>query len=209
MKRLTIEEVKRRAKDLGTWEVLDAVYTNANIKLKCKCIKRGHIHSINGSDIQQNKGCPHCNKGNRLTIEEVKKRAKDMGIWEILDDRYKGCDEKLKCRCIKAGHVHYVAGTHIQQGTKCPYCSKKKLNIEEVKRRIKKAGIWEILDNVYVDRETKLLCKCILKGHEHKVSWNSLQGGAGCPYCNRGGTNNNLKHSIEYIRKEFAKEDYE
>jgi hypothetical protein len=147
--------------------------------------------------------------GKKLTIEEIKTRAKDVGTWEVLDHVYMDAHTKLKCKCIKCGYIHSVTGNHIQQGTGCPRClGVKKPTIGEIKKHLKNAGIWELLDNVYLTKRSKLLCKCILNGHRHYVSWDSLRQGSGCPYCNRGTTANNLKHNIDYIRKDFAKEGY-
>jgi predicted nucleic acid-binding Zn-ribbon protein len=183
MKKLTIEEVRKRAKGIGIWEVLDDVYMGAHVKLKCKCLKCGYQREICGRDLQKNKRCSMCFK--KLKIDKLKIRAKKLGKWEILDDTYQDAYTKLKCRCVKCGYIYKIGWNKIQQNSGCPKCSKMlKLTIEEVKKRVRKLGIWEVIDNNYKNGKTKLLCKCVKAGHINEVTWRNLQRNSGCPRCN-------------------------
>lgn len=132
----------------------------------------------------------------KLTIEEVKNRTTKLGLWEIFDDHYINCETKLNCICIAKGHLHQVSWDNIKQNKGCPYCTRGRLNIDIVKERAKKLGKWQILDNVYVDVSTKLNCRCLQCGREHKISWSQISQNQGCPYCFV-----NSKSTMEKIKK--------
>jgi len=58
------------------------------------------------------------------------------------------------------------------------------------------------LSTVYNNCSEKLEYIC-QKEHKHNISWDSFKQGHGCPYCAGQG-----KPTIEFIKKEFAKEGY-
>ena len=60
----------------------------------------------------------------------------------------------------------------------------KRLNIEEVKARLKiiNPNI-KILSNEYTNNNTKLKCKCKLDNYIWEAKWSSLSQGFGCPFC--------------------------
>ena len=79
----------------------------------------------------------------------------------------------------------------------------KKLNIEFIRKEFEKEG-YELLTEVYENKYTRLDYVCS-RGHKHNTHWklwNSSQK-VRCPYCY-----GNAKLKIEFIRAEFAKEDY-
>ena len=59
-----------------------------------------------------------------------------------------------------------------------------------------------LLDDEYIDAHTKLHYICP-QGHHHSMTWNNWQQGKRCPTCD-----GQSKPTIEFIRKEFAKEGY-
>ena len=79
----------------------------------------------------------------------------------------------------------------------------RKLNIEFIRKEFEKEG-YELLTEVYENKYTRLDYVCS-RGHKHNTHWklwNSSQK-VRCPYCY-----GNAKLKIEFIRAEFAKEDY-
>ena len=79
-----------------------------------------------------------------------------------------------------------------------------KLSIEFVRASFEKEG-YILLTKTYENSRQKLeyICK---RGHRHRIDWHhwNSKKKCKCPYCA-----NNIKLNIEFIRKEFAKEDYE
>ena len=246
-KKLTIEEVKKRAKDVGIWEVLDDVYTNSKTKLNCKCIEKGHHYKVTWVHIRRGGTCPYCNnrrltindvrivaskidwtiltkyydnnkqkleavcprghkckttwqdlrfggrcvqcinEDQRFTIDYVKKEAKRFG-WAVIDDCYDNCSTPLNCVC-SMGHKHRISWSNIHQSCGCPICFResKKFILEEVKEKARQFGIWEVIDDTYAGAAVKLKCKCLAKGHYHEVCWDGIKQGYGCPKCNKSG----------------------
>jgi hypothetical protein len=184
-KKLTIEEVKARTKDIGTWEVLDDVYINSKIKLNCKCIKKGHLHGITWERIKRNACCSVCcHDSMRLTIEEVKQRAKELGKWIILDNVYRTNHKKLKCQCVKCGYEHKVSWSNIRANKGCPKCNNSVLEIEFIRAEFAKEG-YILLTRVYKNAKQKLDYICP-RGHKHSVTWSNWNSKrkCRCPFCN-------------------------
>ena len=195
VQKLTIEEVKKNAKEMGVWEVLDTKYVNCSTKLNCKCIRKGHLYKISWDFIQRGIGCVICYNEDfrgsftKLTIEEIKYRSKEIGQWEILDNTYDGAHQKLNCKCLICGHIHKIRWSCIQQKVGCPKCYNKirgktlKLSIDEVKKLNEKIGNWIILSDIYETAHKKLKCKCVVCGYLHEVRWSCIQQGQACPIC--------------------------
>ena len=140
--------------------------------------------------------------GKKLTIEEVKKRAKEIGAWEVLDDVYTNSKIKLFCRCLKCGRTYKINWNFIQQRVKCAYCvGNKNLTIEFVRAAFAKEG-YILLTKVYKNSAQKLEYICP-EGHKHSIRWDDWKRGQRCPY--RAG---NVRHTIEFVRAAFAKEGY-
>ena len=76
-----------------------------------------------------------------------------------------------------------------------------RLSYEFVKREFEKEG-YKLLSNKYLGAHHKLKYICP-KGHKHQISWAKWQQGRRCFYCY-----GNVKHTINFIKKEFKKENY-
>lgn len=81
-----------------------------------------------------------------------------------------------------------------------------KLNIEFIRAEFKKEG-YELLTKVYENAHQKLDYICS-KGHKYSISWSNWKKGARCPRCSVIKIGKKLSHNIEFIRAEFAKENY-
>lgn len=76
-----------------------------------------------------------------------------------------------------------------------------KLTHKQVKSSFEEED-YTLLTKEYINNATKLEYICP-KGHEHSITWNNWNSGYRCPYCAGQG-----KPSVDYIRKEFKKEEY-
>jgi hypothetical protein len=201
-KKLTIEEVKLQAKELGKWIVLDDHYEGACVKLKCKCVKCGYKTKFAWQRIRRNVKCKKCNKASRLEFIRAE-FAKEEYI--LLTRVYDNSGQKLEYKC-PVGHYHSITwgGWNSKEKYRCPYCNGNAvLTIEFVRSEFAKEG-YILLTKVYKNAHQKLeyICK---RGHCHSIRWGDWNSSkkVRCPYCA-----NTAKLKIEFIRAAFEKEGY-
>ena len=77
----------------------------------------------------------------------------------------------------------------------------KKHTIEFIREQFEKNG-YIFLSKKYINNSQKLDFICP-SGHKGCISWASWSSSHRCKYCA-----NNVKYTIEFIRKQFAKEGY-
>jgi len=77
----------------------------------------------------------------------------------------------------------------------------KKHTIEFVKKEFKKEN-YTLLEDNYINSTTRMKYKCP-NNHIHFIRWGDWQQGIKCPYCSGC-----AKHTIEFIKSEFEKENY-
>ena len=136
----------------------------------------------------------------KLTIEYVKKSFEKEG-YELLSKEYIDAQYKLKYKCPK-GHEHSITWYNWYLGKRCPYCAGQgKPNIEFIRFEFNKEN-YVFLTKKYKNAHQKLEYICS-EGHKHNITWNMWQRVNRCPYCNGQG-----KPTVEFIKSEFAKEDY-
>jgi len=134
------------------------------------------------------------------TIEFIRSEFEKEG-WILESIEYKNQYQKLDYICPN-GHRHNICWNHFKQGVRCAYCSgKAKKLIEFIRSEFAKEG-YILLTTKYTNAFKKLDYVCS-EGHRHSTTWGNWQQGARCPYCVGQG-----KLIIEFIRSEFAKENY-
>ncbi len=137
----------------------------------------------------------------KITHGFVKEQFKVVG-YELLTTEYNSSAKKLGYICPK-GHRHNISWNNWQQGHRCPYCAKVgRPTIEFIRSEFEKEG-YKLLTTDYKNCFQKLDYICS-EGHKHSTGWSNWQAGYRCPYCIGLG-----KPTIEFIRSEFAKEDYQ
>lgn len=136
----------------------------------------------------------------KLTIEFVKAEFEKEG-YVLLSKKYKNNEQKLKYICLNK-HNHSITWANWYKGVRCPYCAgNKKLTIEIIRKDFKKRG-YNLLTVKYKGNKQKLKFICP-NNHHYQINWHDWQSGIRCAYCE-----GNAKLTIEFIRKEFAKEGY-
>lgn len=78
----------------------------------------------------------------------------------------------------------------------------KKHTYEFIKQSFENDG-YELLSKEYINAQIKLNYQCS-NGHKHNITWGHWKGGQRCPYC----SNNNIKFTLDYIKKCFNKDGY-
>jgi len=212
MAKLTLEEVKRRLKQINPMiTILSSEYKNCHTKLECFCEIDQTVWFAPWNTLRANHGCPQCgfNKlanDRKFTLEYVKEKIEEVNPnIRILSKEYKNSMTKLECECLVDGHIWGATFGHLQNGKGCPKCwekkrielsQKRKLTIEEVVRRISEINpMIKILSTEYVDCKSHLECECLIDGYTWKADFNHLQEGRGCPKC--GGS---IKYTLEEIK---------
>jgi rubredoxin len=208
--RLTIEYVREmfNKKDL---ELLETEYVNAHTHMKYRCKICNHEDTVIWNSIQRGSGCPICaiekqKDKQKLDIEFVKLECQKYGF-TFLDDKYINTKTPFICRC-KCGEITRTTIDAIRRGSGCRKCgvenmkAKERLSYDFVKDYFKKYG-YKLLEDIYINWETKMKYECD-NGHINYMHWNNFKSGKRCPDCE-----GSKKKTIEEIREEFAKEDYQ
>ena len=145
--------------------------------------------------------------GKKLNIEFIRAEFAKEG-YILLTKVYENAFQKLEYICSSPEkHHHSITWSdwNSKRKPRCPYCAGQgKLNIEFIRAEFAKEG-YILLTKVYKNNYTKLDYICS-RGHYHSTTWSAWNSKKKhrCPYCY-----GNAKPNIEFIRAEFAKEDYE
>ena len=165
-------------------------YINGRVKMRFVCLKEecGYHWNTCFESIKQGTGCPKCSGREKLSEKFVMKYLFDRDI--VSKSIYKRLSAKMEFRCLKkgCGHIWITCFDSIRRGTGCAKCARcLKLTNEYVKEYLLKRKILALDD--YTANGTKMKLKCLKKGCE--CCWNtafySIQGGSGCPKCNKSG----------------------
>ena len=120
--KLTIDEMRKIAESRGG-KCLSTEYINNRTKLRWRC-KAGHEWDVIPASVKHGTWCPYCAGKAKLTIDEMRKIAKERG-GKCLSKRYTNAHTKLRWRC-KEGHVWKAKPANINRGQWCPYCARKR-----------------------------------------------------------------------------------
>ena len=145
--------------------------------------------------------------GKKLTVEYIRKYIESFG-YKLLSTKYVNAVTKLKFICPE-GHVFFMTWNNFQRGTRCAECfGNRKLTVEDVKKQITViASGYKLLSTKYINSTTKMKFMCD-KNHIFLMKWNHFNRGERCSKCNFGHLGNNIRMNIDFIRKEFNKENY-
>jgi len=182
-RKLSIVELCQIAQKRGG-KCLSETYINNHTPLLWEC-GVGHQWKATAKNIRRGAWCHICGGSANLTIEEMKKIAKEQG-GKCLSESYINNRSKLVWEC-REGHVWKAIPNSIRNGTWCPECGIKK-SAESQKSNIKdmidlaaiRSG--KCLSNSYVNAHTQLLWECA-EGHQWKTPPNYIQQGNWCPFC--------------------------
>lgn len=180
MKKLTIEQVRKRFEEAGL-ELLEEEYINNKFKMKFKC-SEGHIGRMKLNSIMNGHQCLECSGSKKKTIEELREHFSKEGF-TLTSKVYVNNKSRLNFICPK-GHKGKSSWDDFRSGVRCKECYNtvdKYLSHEEVKRRFNERG-YTLLDSDYVDSKTPMNYVCS-KGHHNKITVNSLDQGRGCKPC--------------------------
>lgn len=179
-----------------------SIYVNTRTIMLLIC-PNGHQWKAKMRSFILGHRCPKCSNVSKRTLEELKSIVVGSG-YKYLENEVKTNDQKMTIEC-SSGHIYKVHVCSFVAGHRCRACSGlKKKTIEEVKSLFEKEG-YTILDNQYVNAETKLRTLCP-KNHEYSANLHSFSKGKRCPRCKIYKNEINCrKIFFDLFEKEFIK----
>jgi very-short-patch-repair endonuclease len=130
----------------------------------------------------------------------------------LLESEYINSHTKMQYIC-SCGNISYITWDHFRRGERCKNCGitrthlKQKHNYEYVFNYFKIYGC-ELLENKYINNETKMQYKCSC-GAISYITFNHFQEGHRCKDCGIKKIVDNKTLSFEYVYNEFKKYDCE
>ena len=192
-------------KTFGEWTVLERVTntSNKNITWKCRC-SCGVEKNVIGQSLKNktSKSCGHLQRiPNQIRtthdefIYKISQTNPHFDDIEILSE-YKGCKEKIKCRCKKCGYEYYTS-TQALKTHGCRKCADKyigkalSLSNDEFLYRMSQNERTKSLTffTEYQNCKTVMKCQCNLCNHTFQIVASDLLQGRGC---------NNFRYHSDY-----------
>lgn len=139
-------------------------------------------------------GCHRCSYGEagkrrRKDPEQFRIELKRINPNIVLLETYTTSGKNILCKCDVCGKEWQAKPSNLLKNHGCPQCrhkdggkgrrKNKKIFVEELKRINPNILL---LDN-YEYSDKKIMCKCLICGHEWKVTPTNLRNGSGCPIC--------------------------
>ncbi len=182
-------------------------YVNSHTKITCRCNECKNIFSSSPYVLLRNSNCPKCaikinarkaTKTHQLFVEEIKDNNPSIEVVGTYEHAHK----KIKFACKLCGYEWNATPSHVLHGTGCPCCNgREQLSYEQVIARIKNPTI-KIVGN-YINKNTRVLCKCDICGKEWYAIPNNLIKGTGCPNCKNIRSGLNQRKNIEDFKNEM------
>ena len=168
-------------------------YKGAGSPWNCKCLICKRNSSPTLASVKKGTGCKYCSlkkSGLKRRISQEKAVALMLKADLKPLEPYKGANATWKCKCLKCGKIvnpHYAT---VQQGGKCEYCSKTKVDPKDAVAIMLKAKLKPL--EPYKDSSTKWKCVHTFCGeivYPRYADVNSGKGG-----CNPCAKRNSLNH---------------
>jgi hypothetical protein len=189
MKRLTLEEIIRRAEEVygkDRYIFTNTVYENAKTKMSVICPKHGEFLT-NPLDFVHGHGCPKCSGRGKLTTEEFIERGRKLygDKYDYSKVEYKNMNIPVCVVCKDHGEFWVTPLVHLFQRSGCPSCMNIKRRtteslIEEFKE--KHGDKYDYSKVKFVKMRSKVCIICPEHGEFWQTPYKHLCG-QGCPKC--------------------------
>ena len=123
-KKITSEEFIERLNGLQNGICAIDLYIDMTTKIRFRC-QYGHIWSAAPTNILSGCGCPYC-AGRYRTKENIQQILDEMGNNIVITGEYVNMNTKTQFMCER-GHLWCVTPSQVLAGSKCPYCTNKKI----------------------------------------------------------------------------------
>lgn len=182
-KKKTHEEYVAELKEKNPTIIPIEKYVNSSSKSLHKCLVCGNEWKVKPAQLLRGHACPKCAK-NILSQEEFEKKIRDCNGIDVLSE-YKSSKEKVKCKCLKCGHVWEAAPNHLLEGHGCPNCGGvKKKSHEEYVQQLKLVNPRLEVVGKYINAKTPIRLRCLTHNYVFEaIPINTLNKSYGCKYC--------------------------
>ena len=204
-----MEKFNKKNKHAQDIEIL-GTYINNSTKIKCRCRIDGYIWQVTPNALlSHNYGCPKCGGTKKLTHEEFITRLQQINPDIEVLGTYVNSSTKILCKCKIDGYEWEATPSSLLQGYGCAKCGGKLRKtheqfIEELSRVNPNIHVL----GTYVNVHTKILCRCIIDGHE----WEAIPGvllykKEGCPKCGDRRCAEKQRDTQEQFMEKFNKQN--
>jgi hypothetical protein len=155
-------------------------YPGAQKPWLSKCLNCGSEVTPTYTSIQQgNGGCVFC-AGNRIPTDQVMEVMFGAG-YEPLEP-YVSSGKRWKCKCLNCGKISSPRYNDVQQGNRCGYCSKVRVDEDDAIRIMLDAKLEPL--EPFKTANTKWKCKCLVCENIVFPRYGTIQARrGGCGYC--------------------------
>lgn len=161
--------------------------------------------------------CNDC-RSNREELKKVRKRNTIESVREaflsrgyiLLEDKYINTKTPMKYKCPKHPdkelHMMY---SNFMQGNKCPYCSKRKVDFEDIKQEFKDRG-YELITDTFINTKQKLEYRCLKHPEKvRQIDYSHFNNDRGCYECGVERIKEKRKLNFEDVVKAFSEKGLE
>lgn len=212
--RNSYEEVKRNVESVEGYKLLSKSYEGYSKRLKIQCPDNHVFHMSYGNFYF--KGC-RCLVCNRKNIQIKKTKTNNQFIKEVYEligeeytflEKYKGADNKIKCRHNKCGHEWQISPSNFLRGKRCPKCSRNTLKTtEKYKKNVHSlVGDEYSVLGTYVDAKTYVQMRHNYCGYKWDIIPNSFLQGTRCPQCAESKGEQRIREYLESKYINFQQE---
>lgn len=156
-------------------------YEKTDKPWKCRCLRCNRIVNPRHATVQRGSGgCKYCAKVS-VVAEEAVTTMRNGGLEPL--EPYPGARKSWKCRCLACGMTTGAFYSTVKRGgTGCAYCAGKKVDPDEAKKVMLRAGLEPLEPYEKADKPWK--CQCLTCFKVVTPAYSAIgQGQGGCVYC--------------------------
>jgi len=190
----------------GSFDYSRVKYVDCNKKVEIGCLACGKWFFQKPRLHSYGKGCPHCCRNRRLTMDVFLKEARKIhgSSYEYLGIKGSGYKRKVYICCVMCGWHWYSSMSSHLCGKGCPQCSKIKLRLKqgefEKRARNVHGDEYSYKHSIYTGMEAKVMIGCNSCGTEFYQTPNNHLKGCGCPRCAKGSVSKVGRRILDRIR---------
>lgn len=167
-------------------------YKNGSTVFTFVCPK-GHTDTGTYGSFLAGHMCGFCTK-KKQNKESIKKYMSECG-YVLLSGDYKNGKSRFTVKCGN-NHAYKTTWNTFRDGKRCPHCAGSIVTQEQVELAFNKRGY--VLLSQYTGHANLLEYRCP-QGHRHRMSWDAMKIGNGCPFCADYGFNPSQPASLYYL----------
>ena len=165
-------------------------YISSHIPILHKCLIDNYEWYTAPTNILSGCGCPKCNNRIQITTEMYLEMVLDVNKNIVPLEEYVNMTTPILHRCKTHNIEWKVLPYSILRGSGCIRCGTEKVASQLVKSNEQYLAELSMCNpkiialEKYINGATPILHKCLIDGHEWKLSPNNALFGYGCPKCN-------------------------